>query len=165
MLPDAATIDQVPLMVGFVADDLGVSGSGPEQKAAARERARVAMHAWASEQLPASKRIYTYFFDRAIPWPAHPEFGAFHSGEIPYVFHTLSRLNRPWEPVDKKLADTVSSYVTNFAKKGDPNGSGLPQWPPFDPVSYRTMELGAQIGPMDLAESARLTQLLAELKK
>jgi para-nitrobenzyl esterase len=165
VLPDAATIDQVPLMVGFVADDLGVSGSGPEQKAAARERARVAMHAWASEQLRASKRIYTYFFDRAIPWPAHPEFGAFHSGEVPYVFHTLSRLNRPWEPVDKKLADTVSSYVTNFAKKGDPNGSGLPQWPPFDPVSYRTMELGAQIGPMDLAESARLTQLLAELKK
>ena len=82
------------------------------------------MHLWAADQLAASKRIYTYYFDRAIPWPAHPEFGAFHSGEIPYFFNTLNRLGRPWEPADRKLAETASTYVTNFAKKGDPNGSG-----------------------------------------
>jgi para-nitrobenzyl esterase len=152
-------------MVGFVADDLGLSGTTPEQKATSRERARVAMHLWATNQLAASKRIYTYFFDRAIPWPEHPEFGAFHSGEIPYVFHTLSQLKRPWEPIDRKLADTVSSYVVNFAKKGDPNAAGLPQWPAFDPTGYTTMELGAQVGPMPLAESARLTQLVSDLKK
>ena len=166
VLPDAGVADQVPLMVGFVADDLGLGGgNAPEQKAAARERARVAMHLWAADQLPASKRLYTYFFDRAIPWPEHPEFGAFHSGEIPYVFNTLSRLKRPWEAVDKKLADTVSAYVTNFAKKGDPNGNGLPPWPAFVPTSYTTMELGVQVGPMPLADPARLAQLLAELKK
>jgi hypothetical protein len=28
--------------------------------------------------------VYAYYFDRAIPWPAHPKFGAFHTGEIPY---------------------------------------------------------------------------------
>jgi para-nitrobenzyl esterase len=165
LLPDAASADQVRLMVGFVADDLGLNGTTPEQKATARERARVAMHLWAANQLTASKRIYTYFFDRAIPWPEHPEFGAFHSGEIPYVFHTLSQLKRPWEPIDRKLADTVSSYVVNFAKKGDPNAAGLPQWPAFEPASYTTMELGAQVGPMPLAESARLTQLVSDLKK
>ena len=172
VLPDAVPADQVPLMVGFVADDLGLdpptpSGGGttPELKNPARERARVSMHLWTAEQLSASKRVYTYFFDRAIPWPAHPEFGAFHSGEIPYVFNNLSRLNRPWEAVDKKLAGTVSSYVTNFAKKGDPNGSGLPQWPALDPATYTTMELGVQVGPMPLADPARLRQLLAELKK
>ena len=167
VLPDTGMADQVPLMVGFVADDLGLAANGAtaEQKAAARERARVSMHLWTTDQAAASKRLYTYFFDRAIPWPEHPEFGAFHSGEIPYVFNTLSRLKRPWEAVDKKLADTVSSYVTNFAKKGDPNGSGLPQWPAFVPSSYTTMELGAQIGPMPLADPARLSQLLAELKK
>jgi para-nitrobenzyl esterase len=166
-LPDAAPADQVPLIVGFVADDIGLAAAGAtaEQKATARERARVAMHLWAADQLAASKRIYTYFFDRAIPWPAHPEYGAFHSGEIPYFFNTLGRLNRPWEPIDRKLADTVSSYVTNFAKKGDPNGSALPKWPVFEPTSYTTMELGAQIGPMPLADPARLTQLIGDLKK
>jgi para-nitrobenzyl esterase len=165
VLTAKAPEEQVPLMVGFVADDLGLGGTGSEQKAAARERARVSMHLWAADQLAASKRIHTYFFDRAIPWPEHPEFGAFHSGEIPYFFNTLSRLKRPWEPIDRRLADTVSSYVTNFAKKGDPNGSGLPQWPAYDPARYTTMQLGARIGSMDLAEPARLAQLLAELKK
>ena len=157
--------EQVPLMVGFVADDLGVGGLTPEQKAAARERARVALHVWAARQLPASKRIYTYFFDRAIPWPEHPEFGTFHSSEIPYFFNTLTRLKRPWEPLDRKLADTVSSYITNFAKKGDPNGAALPPWPPYDPASYATMQLGARLGSMSLAEPSRLTQLLSELKE
>ena len=123
------------------------------------------MHLWAADQLTASKRIYTYYFDRAIPWPAHPEFGAFHSGEIPYFFNTLNRLVRPWEPADRKLADTASTYVTNFAKKGDPNAAGLPQWPAFEPTSYTTMQLGTQVGPMPLAESARLTQLVSDLKK
>lgn len=165
VLPAQPPAEQVPLMVGFVADDLGLGGTTPEQKVAARERARVAMHVWASSQLPASTRIYTYFFDRAIPWPEHPEFGAFHSGEIPYVFNTLNRLKRPWEALDRKLADTVSSYVTNFAKKGDPNGSALPPWPAYDPASYRTMQLGARIGSMDLAEPSRLTQLLSESKE
>jgi para-nitrobenzyl esterase len=165
VLPERAPAAQVPLMVGFVADDLGLAGNTPEQKAVSRERARVSMHLWAADQLAASKRIYTYYFDRAIPWPAHPEFGAFHSGEIPYFFNTLNRLPRPWEPVDRKLAEIASTYVTNFAKKGDPNGSGLPPWPAFDPASHTTMELGARVGSMPLADTARMTQLLSELKK
>jgi para-nitrobenzyl esterase len=165
VLPQQAPDSQVPLMVGFVADDLGLAGATPEQRAAARDRARVSMHLWAASQLAASKRVYTYYFDRAIPWPAQPQFGAFHSSEIPYFFNNLSRLNRPWEAADKRLADTVSTYVTNFAKKGDPNGSGLPRWPAYDPASYKTMQLGVQIGPMDLAAADRIDQLIGELKK
>jgi len=165
VLSEQAPANQVPLIVGFVADDLGLAGTTPEQKTASRERARVSMHLWATDQLAASKRIYTYYFDRAIPWPAHPEFGAFHSGEIPYFFNTLNRLVRPWEPADRKLAETASTYVTNFAKKGDPNGSGLPQWPAYDPARYTTMQLGTRIGSMDLADAARITQILGELKK
>jgi para-nitrobenzyl esterase len=160
-------------MVGFVADDLGVNPSTPlgaggnasDPKAAARERARVAMHVWAADQVKASKRIYTYFFDRAIPWPAHPEFGAFHSGELPYFFLNLAKLDRPWEPLDRRLADTVSSYVTNFARKGDPNAAGLPPWPAYDPAIHRTMQLGARIGAMEIADANRLNQLLAELTR
>ncbi len=196
--------EQVPLMLGFVADDIGVSGGfGPSskadiesyqgdarriygeqadtflklypvaadadvigaRKAAGRDRARVSMDLWANEQLKASKRIYTYFFDRVIPWPAHPEFGAFHTSEVPYVFKTINRLDRPWEPIDHKLAETVSSYWANFGRTGDPNGTGLPPWPAYSSSSHITMELGARAGEMSVAEAPKLEFLLGQLKK
>jgi para-nitrobenzyl esterase len=196
---------QVPLMVGFTADDIGVggaaaaSGSKPSvatyeaearknygdqaavflklypaasdadvaiaQKAAGRDRARVSLDLWAAGQHKASRRMYTYYFDRPIPWPAHPEFGAFHTGEVPYVFNTLGKLDRPWEPIDRTLADSVSSYWANFARKGDPNGTGLPRWPAYAPGGHTTMQLGAKLGTMAVAEAAKLDFFLAQLQK
>ena len=52
-----------------------------------------------------------------------------------------------------------------LAKKGDPNGQALPQWPAYDPARHTTMLLGARVGSMDLAEPSRLSQLLGELKE
>ena len=36
-----------------------------------------------------------------------------------------------WTDVDKKLADTMSTYWVNFAASGNPNGKGLPEWPVY----------------------------------
>jgi len=123
----------------------------------ARDRERVAMFLWASRREKNHHQpVFTYYFDRAIPWPQHPEFGAFHSGELPYFFGNLNKLDRPWEEVDRVLAKTTQAYLKNFATAGNPNGSGLEKWERVRADVPSTMEIGARIGPMPLADKNRL---------
>jgi para-nitrobenzyl esterase len=75
--------------------------------------------------------VYRYHLELAAP-PSkfHPGWFAFHSDDIEYVFGTLdTRPGAEWRPEDRKLSDEMMSYWTNFAKTGDPNGAGLPEWP------------------------------------
>jgi para-nitrobenzyl esterase len=137
------------------------------RKESGRDRARVSLYLWASEHATASKQVYTYYFDRAIPWPEHPEFGAFHSGELPYVFNNLHLLNRPWEAIDHTIADMMSSYWTNYARTGDPNGAELRAWPPFNATEATTMQLGARMGPVPVAAPEKFEfwkEVLSETK-
>jgi para-nitrobenzyl esterase len=84
-------------------------------------------------QATAHVPIYRYQFDQAPPaadGSAGPG-GAYHSAEIEFVFNVLSSKALPWSANDRKLSDLMSAYWSNFAKTGNPNGPGLPQWPAF----------------------------------
>jgi para-nitrobenzyl esterase len=121
---------------------------------------------WAKRRARMAKApVYSYRFDQPIPWPAHPEFGAFHSSDLIYAFDNLKQLDRPWTAVDRRVADLYSSYWVNFVKTGDPNGDGLPAWQPFSPDRPLTMVIGAVPGPIAIADAARFDLYRAAIDK
>jgi len=99
---------------------------------------------------------YGYYFDHAIPWPEKPQFGAFHTSEVPYVFGTLDKLKRPWTEVDRRLSATMMTYWANFATTGDPNGSGVPAWPAFSATRPTLLRIGDRIEPMEPLPQQRM---------
>ncbi len=91
--------------------------------------------------------IYRFHFEQPSPGSRyHPaSTGVFHSSEIEYVFGNLSaRPGAPWTAADYKLSDTMQDYWINFAKTGNPNGAGLPQWPAYTSADgWQVMHLHA----------------------
>ena len=91
---------------------------------------------WIDAQRKTGKQpIYRYRFDMA-PFPKNPNaprMGAYHSAEIEYVFGQLdSKTDVIWRDSDRQVSDVMQKYWSNFAKGGNPNGAGLPNWPPYD---------------------------------
>ena len=105
------------------------------------EPARFAARAFTGRGAPA----YLYLFSYVSPsMRERMQFGAGHASEIPYVFDNLSGLNSAAvPPTDHEVAKMMNTYWANFAKTGNPNGSGLPEWPVFDPENNEVFEFRA----------------------
>jgi para-nitrobenzyl esterase len=93
--------------------------------------------AWIEAQKKSGRAdIFRFRFDRAPLTPQgwfgerdSRDAGAFHAGELLYVFDNLHAF--PWliEDADRALAKLASNYWINFVRYGDPNGPDLPHWP------------------------------------
>jgi para-nitrobenzyl esterase len=72
---------------------------------------------------------YRYLFDY-LPEMAEPPVGGEEGQEIRFVFGTLGVRSGLYGHKDREISKTIRTYWTNFAKSGDPNGSGMPAWRP-----------------------------------
>jgi para-nitrobenzyl esterase len=118
--PDGTT--ELATMVSRANDDFGQA-----------EPARFAASAFANNGSPAYLYRFSYV---ATAMRERMRAGTPHGGEIGFVFGTLGGgpgPAAPPSPEDLAVSRMAQSYWTNFAKTGDPNGTGLPTWPRHDP--------------------------------
>ena len=89
------------------------------------------------------KATYLYYYTHVPPdKPGFPDYGAFHTSEVPYVLHTLHQWNRPWTAFDNQLEENLTNYWVNFARSGNPNGEGLAEWKTYDKNSGNILLIG-----------------------
>ena len=97
------------------------------------------------------KTSFSYLFNWESPLevPSHGKIGAAHAVEIPFVFGTLevpgmNMFIGSGEKVENLSNLMMDSWIS-FAKTGNPNHQGIPQWSPYDEKDRSTMILGKDI--------------------
>ncbi|MBQ7754214.1 MAG: carboxylesterase family protein [Clostridia bacterium] len=86
---------------------------------------------------------WEYYFSKT-----NGRLGCWHSGELPYFYGNIPADSKLFDEKDRALSETILSYVMNFARTGDPNGTGLPPWD-SDTESRTVLELGDSVGMAD----------------
>ncbi|NJB71363.1 para-nitrobenzyl esterase [Saonia flava] len=129
------------------------------------EPGRFAARAFAEQGEPTF--IYHFGF---VPEPLKErmKYGAGHGSEVGYVFNNLdARWGNPEiTPEDKKVAEIMNAYWVNFAKTGDPNGAGLPEWPVYNEEGGEILDIelnGDAVGKPD-PRKARLDVIKKAIK-
>jgi para-nitrobenzyl esterase len=117
-----------------------------EAAKSSKEISRDSMFAWSTwtwARLQSEKgngKAFEYYYDYHAPTAD----GAGHGSDVPYAFQTLAGgpQGAP-KAEDLELSDMISSYWVNFARSGDPNGPGLPDWPAFTENDQKVMVFDA----------------------
>lgn len=154
---------------GTFADTLSKAypaGTGIISKAA-RDLTRDAAfgwHTWTWARLQSNKsksKVFYYYFDRHPDYPPtsdHVGYGSPHAQEVAYVFGHVNANQQQMTDTDVSISNAMMTYWANFAKYGNPNGTGLPNWRPFnkaDPV-VMYFDQKAHMGPVPSVEGLKV---------
>ncbi len=162
--------EQADAVLAAYVEELDSSTKTAGQAIAADRNFTWQMRAWA-RAIGGTNDVFLYFFSHAppvfrlyLPDRPHLDFpagrrgaGAYHSGDLAYAFGNVGLVGIEWDDRDRDLSDQMSKYWSNFAKTGDPNGDGLPEWPRYDRASEGAIEF-ATVGtvPTSKVREAKL---------
>lgn len=119
-------------------------------------------HTWSWARLQSGigkSNAYVYYFDQHPDYPADsPQagYGSPHGQDVAYVFQHLHHADPI--PTDEPISEAMGTYWTNFAKTGNPNGEGLPEWPAFSDANpiYMYFSQTPHTGPVPSPESLQV---------
>jgi len=106
--------------------------------------------------------VFVYQFAKTPPFPINSDragWGAAHGSDLYYVFGSLDKHKWGWNEDDYRLSDAMVKYWTNFAKYGDPNGEGLPQWLKFSIKNPMALYLDSEIVFSPLITNGTLSKI------
>ncbi len=103
-------------------------------------------HSWSRMALNEGKDVYRYQFTKMNGYHE-----TYHSGEMIYCYGNihLSPRQYAYDESDKVLEKIMLTYWANFAKTGNPNGEGVPEWNKYTSSTDKVQELGSNVGPID----------------
>ncbi len=87
---------------------------------------------------------YEYYFAKK-----NKSLSNYHAGELPYAYGNLWRHPGVYDKDDYYLSDVMQQYWVNFAKTGNPNGDGLPEWKPRTEIQNQLLRLDTTIEMVD----------------
>ncbi len=99
-------------------------------------------HIRVSEAQEKHAKVWMYRFDWKSQVPNKEYLNACHAIEVPFVLNTFSseladEIVGPNPPM--ALSDAMQDAWISFARTGDPNHKGLPEWPAYEPKHRATM--------------------------
>ena len=89
--------------------------------------------------------VHVYQFSRVGPRSRKLWNGAAHSAELPYMLDHVSAPSDDFDSQDKVVSEAMTGAWAAFAKTGNPNGPGLPEWPAYQQPAYRYLNYSDSI--------------------
>ncbi len=92
--------------------------------------------------------VYSFYISYVPEARRGKQPGVAHADDIAFVMRTLETERDLMGAItdrDQEVAALISAYWVQFAKTGNPNGRGRPEWPEYDPETARVLEIGDEV--------------------